>query len=103
MFEHHPDRRRFIRSRADLEFQLARITLALSRTPAERREDAERWFEQATQGLLERTPEEHRAHVVERIASIHDTFFRPAPWRRLPGAVHAVIRAPDGAGRGRLN
>ena len=75
MFEHFPERRRFIRSRADLEFQLARITLALSRAPIARRAETVAWFEDATEGLIAKAAPEHREYVAERVASIHETFF----------------------------
>lgn len=75
MFEHIPERRRFIRSRADLEFQLARITLALSRAPLARRAESLAWFDEAAAGLVDRTAGEHRVYVEERVASIRETFF----------------------------
>lgn len=75
MFEHFPERRRFIRSRADLEFQLARITLALSRAPIARRAQTLAWFEDATEGLVAKAAVEHREYMAERVASIRDTFF----------------------------
>ena len=79
MFEHVPERRRFIRSRADIEFQLARVTLGLSRAPAVRRAQTLAWFEQATAGLAARASEEHRDYVEERVASIRETFFGESP------------------------
>lgn len=75
MFEHIPERRRFIRSRADLEFQLARITLALSRAPLVRRAESLAWFDEAAAGLVARTAGEQRDYVEERVASIRETFF----------------------------
>lgn len=75
MFEHFPERRRFIRSRADLEFQLARITLALSRAPLARRAETVAWFKEATDGLIAKAAPEHRDYLAERVASIHETFF----------------------------
>lgn len=78
MFEHFPERRRFIRSRADLEFQLARITLALSRAPIARRAETIAWFEDATDGLIAKAAPEHREYVAERAASIQETFFGEA-------------------------
>lgn len=75
MFEHIPERRRFIRSRADVEFQLARITLALSRAPLARRAESLAWFDEAAAGLVKRTAGEHRDYVEERVASIRETFF----------------------------
>lgn len=75
MFEHVPERRRYIRSRADLEFQLARITLALSRARASRRAETLDWFEDAGEGLIAKSAAEHREYVAERVASIRETFF----------------------------
>lgn len=75
MFEHFPERRRYIRSRADLEFQLARITLALSRAPAARRAETLAWFESAGEGLVSKAAAEHREYVAERVAGIRETFF----------------------------
>lgn len=75
MFEHFPDRRRYIRSRADLEFQLARMTLALSRAPLARQPELREWFDDASEGLVARAAPEHREYVEERIASIRETFF----------------------------
>ncbi len=97
MFEHFPERRRFIRSRADIEFQLARITLGLSRAPMARRAQTRAWFDEATEGLVARTADEHRDYVIERIASIRETFFGDPV---LPGT-HRPIGSP-GAHRGRL-
>lgn len=78
MFDQFPERRRFIRSRADIEFQLARITLALSRAPLVRHDETLSWFEAATSGLLEKSAEEHHDYVEERVASVRETFF-PTP------------------------
>jgi hypothetical protein len=75
MFEHYPERRRYIRSRADLEFQLARMTLALSRAPIARQPELRDWFDDATSGLVARAAPEHRDYVEERVASIRETFF----------------------------
>lgn len=82
MLDHFPERRRYIRSRADLEFQLARITLALSRAPIARRGDTLDWFEEAAAGLIERACEENREYAQERVATIRDTFFPPVPGAR---------------------
>lgn len=91
MFEHIPERRRYIRSRADLEFQLARITLALSRAPIARRPETLAWFEEAADGLIRRACEENREYAEERVASIRDTFFPEAGSgaRMRPSAGHA--------------
>lgn len=70
-----PERRRYIRSRADLEFQLARITLALSRAPMARRADVGEWFDEAAGALLDHAAAEHRDYLQERVAGIRDTFF----------------------------
>lgn len=81
MFDPIHERRQFIRSRADVEFQLARITLALSRAPIARRTDVGEWFDEAASGLMARTAEEHRDYVEERVAGIRDTFFGDVPIR----------------------
>lgn len=92
MFEHYPERRRYIRSRADLEFQLARMTLALSRAPIARQPELRDWFDQASTGLLARTAPEHHEYVEERVASIRDTFFGD------PVAARAAGRRSDRPG-----
>ena len=89
MFEHQPERRRYIRSRADLEFQLARMTLALSRAPLARQPELREWFDQASAGLLARAAPEHRDYVEERVASIRETFFGD------PSALRMGARRPE--------
>lgn len=86
MHDSKPERRRYIRSRADLEFQLARITLALSRAPMARRADVGEWFDEAACALLEHAAPEHRDYLQERVAGIRDTFFHDAAPPREPGA-----------------
>lgn len=75
MFDHTAERRRYIRSRADLEFQLARVTLALSRAPLARQPELREWLDQACTGLLARVAPEHHDYLEERVASIRETFF----------------------------
>lgn len=96
MAQHFPDRRRYIRSRAELEFQLARITLALTRAPIARAPDLREWFDEAAGGLVERAAPEHREHVEERAASIRETFFGTA---EADGRQRSVTTASHGHGR----
>lgn len=87
MFEHFPERRRYIRSRADLEFQLARITLALSRAPMARRVQTLAWLDEAGDGLVAKAATEHRDYVAGRVAEIRETFFgEPSPLFLRPRA-----------------
>lgn len=87
MHDPMPERRRHIRSRAELEFQLARITLALSRAPMARRADVGEWFDEAAGALLEHAAPEHREYLEERMADIRSTFFHDAmpPAADAPG------------------
>lgn len=102
MIDHLPERRRFIRSRADLEFQLARITLALSRAPIARQPELREWFDEAATGLLTRTAAEHCDYVEERVASIRETFFgTPSTSTRLLRPLRPIGHdAIDRPGRG---
>jgi hypothetical protein len=102
MSDLHPERRRYIRSRADIEFQLARITLALSRAPLVRHEEMLAWFEEAAAGLLERSADEHRDYVEERVASVRETFFQaPRPGYRIADLrpAHSLDAARGGTTR----
>lgn len=97
MFEHTRERRRYIRSRADLEFQLARLTLALSRAPIARRSETQAWFEEACEGLIEKTAVEQREYVHDRVESIRATFFaepNPGVPRYRPDIRSTVNWAP---------
>jgi hypothetical protein len=97
MFDHYPERRRYIRSRADLEFQLARMTLALSRAPLARQPELRDWFDEAAAGLVARAAPEHREYVEERVASIRETFFgEPPAMPRASRDLHEL----RGTGRG---
>lgn len=98
MFEQFPERRRYIRSRADIEFQLARMTLALSRAPLMRQEATLSWFDEATAGLAARAAPEHRDYVEERAASIRDTFFPPGPPTARPTSLSPGRKHPPPPG-----
>lgn len=64
-----------IASRADIEFQLARLTLSLSRAPMVRHEALSAWFDEAVDGLEAMTTEPLRGYLQERAGEIRCTFF----------------------------
>ncbi|TBR09728.1 MAG: hypothetical protein EPO46_08910 [Lysobacter sp.] len=71
----HPDRRRHIRTRADLEVELARMSLVLAHAPASRLASTRQWFDEAVEGLIDRAVSGERDYLRQRIQDMLAAFF----------------------------